>query len=33
MTRLVCAPAARWAVEQFNGIDFVDRRLSKESLR
>ncbi len=32
MTRIVCAPAACWAAEQFDGIDFGDRRLSKESL-
>jgi hypothetical protein len=33
MTRRVCAPGARWATEQFDGIDFGDRRLSKELLR
>lgn len=31
MTRILCAPAERWAAEQFNGIAFGDRRLSKES--
>ncbi len=31
MTKHLCAPADRWAAEQFDGIDFGDRRLSKES--
>jgi hypothetical protein len=31
MTRILCAPAERWAAEQFKGIAFGDRRLSKES--
>jgi hypothetical protein len=32
MTRMLCAPAQRWAAEQFEGIGFGDGRLSKESL-
>jgi hypothetical protein len=31
MTRILCAPAERWAAEPFKGIAFGDRRLSKES--
>jgi hypothetical protein len=31
LTKIVCAQAARWAAEQFGGIAFGDRRLSKES--
>lgn len=31
MTGMFCAPADRWAAEQFGGIDFGDGRLSKES--
>ena len=32
MTGRVRASAEQWAAEQFGGIDFGDRRLSKESL-
>ncbi len=31
MRKILCAQAALWAVERFEGIDFGDGRLSRES--